>query len=177
MISKCSTCGDEMNIGDWPFCSGPGSHGSIFHRSAQGFDPIRVYEQPDGSLFFPGRNDGSDAPAGAKPIDITTLQQWDKIEARENARQDSLLRDQVRAKQQRIDQTVKTTREQLYAELDKRGISRKNADEIIRDRDERRAKARFFTPRANFTSEVFSQDSSNREAHRDADTGWKGRKA
>ncbi len=22
----CETCGDELTIGDWPFCKGPGSH-------------------------------------------------------------------------------------------------------------------------------------------------------
>ena len=173
----CSKCGKELQHGDYPFCEGPGGHGSIFNLNAARFDPIRLYENPDGSLFFPGRNDGSDAPAGAKPIDITSIQQWNQIEKRENERQDSKLRDQIRAKQERIDRTVKTTREQLYRELDRRGISRQNADEIIRDRDERRAKARNFTPRANFTSEVFSQDSSNRDAYRDSDTGWRGRKA
>lgn len=24
---KCETCGDEVEIGSWPFCKGPGSHG------------------------------------------------------------------------------------------------------------------------------------------------------
>jgi hypothetical protein len=49
-----------MQIGDWPFCRGKGSHGSIFQVKAQRFEPVYYLENKAGEKIIP--------PAGDKEI-------------------------------------------------------------------------------------------------------------
>ena len=170
----CSSCGKELAIGDYPYCP----HESTFRQNALHFDPILVYELPNGEHYYPGRNDGSQAPEGGKPIYLTTIQQADRFVNNVNAKMQGELNLRIEANRVHREMLVKKNREELYAALDRKGISRKAADEIIKDRDERREKANFArTQRPDFQIEVFSKDASNREAWADQDTNWRPRRA
>lgn len=57
MAEVCDKCGDRMRIGDWPFCKGKGSHGSIFSVAAQRFDSVVYLENATGEKILPPAND------------------------------------------------------------------------------------------------------------------------
>lgn len=61
MAEACPKCGDKMQIGDWPFCKGKDSHGSIFQVQAQRFEPVYYLENAAGEKIIP--------PAGDKAIE------------------------------------------------------------------------------------------------------------
>jgi hypothetical protein len=132
----CRECGKELEIGQYPFCP----HQFYRERDAQAFQPILVYEMPDGTHYYPGRNDDP-PPLGfdkaAKPIVLDTLRKADAFVRSTNAREQYEIDKRTEEKRNHTDKVQRESRAQLRAELEKRGISAKNVDAIIADRDGR----------------------------------------
>ncbi len=138
MSDYCPRCKQEIRVGDWPYCEPGGGHSSARSRDAKAFDAILLYEMPDGSHFYPGSNDVTHgAPEGGKPIMITNLRQADALVRETNAREQPEIDLRTEAKRNHADRVQRESRAQLKAELEKRGISRRNVDAIIEDRDGR----------------------------------------
>lgn len=72
METKCSICGDELEVGSWPFCwsrTNPGGHGTIHRQPAavHASEAVVLFEHPvTGKTAFPGRND---APMPKRYVD------------------------------------------------------------------------------------------------------------
>lgn len=57
MAEKCSKCGDPLQIGDWPFCKGAGTHNSVVQVNSQRFAPVVYLENAAGERILPPAND------------------------------------------------------------------------------------------------------------------------
>lgn len=57
MAEKCSKCGDLLQIGDWPFCKGAGTHNSVLQVNAAHFAPVVYLENAAGERILPPAND------------------------------------------------------------------------------------------------------------------------
>lgn len=57
MAELCDNCGDKIQIGDWPFCRGRGSHGTPFSQDAAHFAPVVYLENAAGERILPPAND------------------------------------------------------------------------------------------------------------------------
>src|SRR5712675_926496 len=132
----CPQCGDELHIGSWPMCKGAGSHGSIYRQDALHFSPILVWEQPDGSHYYPGNNDVTAIPpGGGKPIFIDTLRKADEYVRELNKRDQVEVDMRTEFKRNHTEKVQRESRQQLRTELERRGISAANVDAIAHDRD------------------------------------------
>jgi hypothetical protein len=173
----CNQCGKELQIGDYPFCSAPGGHGSTLPSRAQHFDPIVVHVSHDGEYRFPASTDAP-VPAGYAKVEIRTIQEADRISREVNAREDSTLR-QV---QHQSDAGRAATRARNRAFMnnlrDRMSPAGRQFLDQAREYQEQKDRQRENTrPRStNFHIEVFANDSSNRESHSDERTGWRSRK-
>ena len=137
-LNHCPQCGDELEIGSWPMCKGPGSHGSIYRRNALAFDPILAWELPDGQKISTGSNDiNVIPPGGGKPIWVTDLHHADRLmkDIRRHEQEEIDIR--AEHKRNHYDKVQRESRTQLRAELERRGISARNMDAIIADREGR----------------------------------------
>jgi hypothetical protein len=129
----CADCKQELQMGEWPMCP----HGFTRNVDAKAFDPILIYELADGSHYYAGRND--DPPPvnhpTAKPIFLTTLRAADEFVRNTNAREQYDIDRRTEEKRNHADKAQRESRAQLKSELEKRGISAKNVDAILQDRD------------------------------------------
>lgn len=174
-MSACKECGENVEIGDWPYCP----HGSVFRERAQRFDPIVVWQSNTDSAkySFPGQANEA-VPEGYHKVEITNMRQADQLVARVN--------DIERRKLQEL-------RDMRYA-LDDAGIKERRANEdargviseraaVLRRRvrewtDRRRADRRAAHPRIDpqFHINILSFDSGNRNSYSGAETGWREKK-
>lgn len=134
-MNLCSSCGQEMRVGDWPFCESGGGHRPARTLDAKAFDAILVFEMADGTHSYPGHNDPLLAPTGAKPIFLDTLRKADEFVRNTNRREQEEIDIRHEAKRNHYDKAQRESRQQLRAELERRGISARNVDAIIQDRD------------------------------------------
>lgn len=73
VADRCDSCGDILRHGDWPFCRGKGSHGSVFGLRAQRFDPVVYFEDTKThEKIIPPGND-VDVPSGYMRKTASTL--------------------------------------------------------------------------------------------------------
>jgi hypothetical protein len=104
--------------------------------NALAFDPILVFEMADGSHYYPGSNDAKfHPPEGGKPIFIDTLRKADAYVRETNAREQIEIDQRTEARRNQMDRIQRENRAQMRSELEKRGISRRNVDAIMADRD------------------------------------------
>jgi hypothetical protein len=169
-MTTCSQCGAELQIGDFPFCP----HGSIYAQTAQHFDPIVVHQAPDGSYSFPASVDAPVRPGYVK-VEIRTLREADRITREVNSREDAAIRQQHHVEQAQRE----AKRSEYRAQLDraKERFSPKGREFAEKMREYVNSKRRPGPGSANFHIDVFANDRSNREVHRDARTDWKSRHA
>jgi hypothetical protein len=118
-------------------CRGSGSHGSIYRQDALHFDPILVYQMPDGTHYYPGHNADPAPVPEAKPIWLNTLRRADAFVRETNQREQLVMDRRTEARRNQIDCQQKESRAQLRSALERRGISRANVEAIIADRDGR----------------------------------------
>lgn len=134
-MNVCPSCNSEIQVGDWPFCQPGGGHKSIYRQDALHFDPVLIYEMPDGTHFYPGNNKDAPPVPEAKPILLDTLRKADTFMRETNAREQIEMDHRTEAKRNHYDRSLRESRAQLRAQLDRRGISRANIEAIISDRD------------------------------------------
>jgi len=172
-MTVCSECGKEIHIGDFPFCP----HDSIYRQTAQHFDPIVLHRSADGSYRFPASADAP-VPEGYEKVAVRSIQEADRIAREVNAREDETLRN-VQA-QSETSRSLTRVRNRAFMDSIRHKLSPAGREYLDRAReyvalkDRERENSR---PRStNFHMDVFANDSSNREQHRDSRTEWKGRK-
>lgn len=186
-MATCKECGQEVVIGDWPYCP----HGSVFPETARRFDPIIVWQSnADGNKFsFPGQPNER-VPDGFHKVEITNIREADKFCARMNG-----------IERQKMEE-IRATR---YA-LDDQGIRERRANEDARGYVERADGSKFYIrgnsraeslqraarewadklrerrreahPRIDprFHNNALSFDSGNRSSYSGEETGWRERK-
>jgi hypothetical protein len=174
-MSVCSTCGQEFNIGDWPWCP----HQPLYERNAQRFDSIVVWaSNSDPEKFsFPGQSN-EPVPQGYHRVEITNLREADRFVSRMNAIERAKMEAARDLNYQALDERTKRRREDTWARI--RGNPKAEAlfraamDWADRRRDEKRSRHRNLDP--HFHVNVLSFDSGNRNSYASARTGWKERK-
>ncbi len=130
-ITICEKCGAELTHGDYPFCP----HGSIFRQNSLHFEATLIYELPDGSHHFCGSNTDKPPVEGAKPILLDTLRKADAFVKSTNQREQEIMDIRAEHKRNHFDRVQREVRRQLLERLDRAGLSRSNAEAIMRDRD------------------------------------------
>jgi hypothetical protein len=164
----CNKCGKGLEIGDFPFCP----HESIYPQHAQTFDPVVIHRNEAGEVRFPGRTDAQ-VPAGYEKVELRTLAEVRKFEREMNARDRAVHASaQERSRIQMEQLRLKERGELLQMMQQMSPFGRDLTRVAIQATDERARKE--YDP--GFRVEVFSDDASNREAHRDRETGWKERR-
>ena len=177
-MSVCPECGHEIQIGDWPFCDGS-RHGSVYPEYAQSFEPLVVDRDPaTGQISYPGSSKDP-VPAGYVRERLSTIDQVDRFCRARSDEETSKRRDQIRAERDYWDQRIKERRAWVREEMKRRGFRGRGFDAVTRLLDARReAKySQLLSQEVHVVSDVFSFDSSNREPHSSAETGWRNRKA
>jgi hypothetical protein len=169
----CSSCNHEMEIGDYPFCP----HESIYVQNSQGFDPVVIHKDAQGNVRFPG-SANAPCPPGFQRVELTNVSQIRKLEREVNAKELSRAEGNRQA-QKAQSEGERMARREKFKEI-VRNFSPKGkrfAEDMMKVRDQRQGRLDKRITDMGFHVEAFSQNSSNREAHNDAVTGWRGRKS
>jgi hypothetical protein len=168
----CPDCGLEPGIGQWPFrCKGTGEH-DLRPRRAQNIDPVVVHRAKDGTYRFPGSADAP-IPAGYEKVELRTLAEVDAFSKKVNQHDRSIIDRHVERECQQIEALEAQQRPELRAAMQRMTpAQRALAEHAIRVNNSRRPKG--FD--SGFHLEIREMDASNRDAHRDVRTGWRGRK-
>ena len=168
-MSLCESCGNEVFVGDWPWCP----HGSVHGRFAQGFDPVVIHRDAEGNVRLPG-NKSDVPPEGFERVELTTINQVRQLEAAMNGKARREWEDWKQRESEHFSGLQREGRRALRERMREMSpLGRMFAEYAMAQNDSRRRPD--FDP--NFFVEVFSMDASNREAYRDAETGWKPRRA
>ena len=187
----CEVCGQELQVGDWPFCQGArNSHGPIRELNARRFESIVVWQSNSDPEKFSYPGDVHEAPPeGYHAIEITNLPQADRF-VHEVNRIERVKSEQSRQMRYTLDDAgVKDRR----AEEDARGwvmrgdgtkfYVRGNAraealQKAVREwADKRREQKRSrHSSEPNFHINILSFDSGNRNSYSGPETNWRERK-
>lgn len=181
MPTKCWDCGQQAipfpEGRPCPLCVAADSAPGFLRRGrdAQPFDPVLIFEDAQGNIRFPGRNDAP-APEGFKPVKLTDIRQVRKFERQMNDRERVRHEIAIEGERTAFSEVQRRNREELRAAMRHmtpagRELARAAMEEG--DRQDSQPRGSFD---AGFHIEVFSQDSGNREAYRDERTDWKSRR-
>lgn len=151
--------------------------------NAQLFDPIVVHRRlnPDNNDYeyhYPARHD-EPTPSGYERLEMNTMREVDRFtkgrgEVERELNQMGLAREKAH-----FDQQIKARREHSDSEMRRLGIRPSRLTEVMRRRIDQKRDKRYsllMNKDMNFHNQAMSFDSSNRQEHRDQDTGWKGRR-
>jgi hypothetical protein len=168
-FTKCSSCKKRVYYGDYPFCP----HGPVRSVMAQRFSPIVVFRAKDGSYRFPGSTSAR-TPKGCQRVEITDIYSARKLESEVNHHE----RMKHEQSSERRERSFTPVKDHFRSELRQRmqGFSQMGQDlarEAMRQNDNK-PKGSSFEP--GFRIGILSDDRSNREAYRDKETNWQGRK-
>jgi hypothetical protein len=171
-MDRCSDCGDELHVGDWPFCRGPGSHTPARQQNSQLFDPVVIHRDAAGNIRFPGAVDAP-VPAGYQKVELRTINEVRRFEAEVNMRERVKADESLSARERQFSEKQSALRGDLRGAMRHMTPFGQDLARLAMDRNNQRGSK----PRdVGFHLDVFSNDSSNREIHSDAKTGWRGRK-
>lgn len=143
--------------------------------NAQSFDPVVIHRDAEGNISFPG-NSNAPIPPGFEKVELRTVREVRALEREMNTRERARAEEHI----MREESAFRAGREERRSELASAMVrmspyGRDFARHVMKAMDERRHQRRHI-PDPGFFVEAFSQDSSNREAHFDASTGWQRRK-
>jgi len=164
----CSHCGHELQVGEWPYCPHPSVNGTF----AAGFDPVVVHRDAAGNIRYPA-NIHAPVPEGYQRVELRTVNEVRRFEQEVNQRE------RVKADQHLSQREAQFSAQQSSRRSDLRGKMRNMSafgQDFARHAMDRTDNRRSAPREVGFHLDVFSNDSSNREVHRDARTDWKGRK-
>lgn len=181
MPMKCPDCGQQTipfpDGTPCPLCVAADSGAAFLRagRNAQAFDPVLIFEDAHGNVRFPGRNDAP-TPDGFKAVELRDIRQVREFERRMNAREHARHEVSTEGERAAFSEAQQRNRAELRAAMRHmtpagRALAQAAMDEG--DRQDSQPRARFDP---GFHVEVFSQDSSNRDAYRDERTDWKSRR-
>src|SRR6202021_2116849 len=114
-MNTCLSCGNELHVGDWPFCP----HGPLREVNARRFsEPILVFESPTppGDASAPASNTDP-PPAGYRPRVIDNLQAADQFINQYNAHESAKLSEQRHNEREYWNQVTKSRRDSIRAKL------------------------------------------------------------
>ena len=175
MSSKCSKCGHEIEIGQYPFCP----HGETNTRYAQSFDPIVLHQDPTtGKYSVPMRTDDP-VPDGYKNVVVDTLRAADRITREMSHHATEERRSNIDNERKYWDERTSERRAMIKRNLKER--LGKNGSELF-DRicqriDKRRDKRYMELNREVVVApNVFVNDSRNRRPVCNETTDWRERK-
>ena len=172
-MSTCPECGGELHVGDWPMCGGdPARHVPADGRFAQGFDPVVIHRDAVGNIRYPA-NGSAPVPDGYQRVELRTVHEVRKFEAEVNQREHAASDQHLSAREKQVSEKQAANRRELRTAMD--GMSNYGRD-FAREAIDRGNNKRLQTREVGFHLDVFSNNSSNREVHRDERTQWKGRK-
>ncbi len=180
---------EEVNC---PECEGFGVWTPSFHyasRAAQGFTPVVIHQDAAGNIRYPGAS-SAPVPAGFQRVELTTLHDVRRFEREVNAVEGARIRKDDYNRRVTMDQEIISNREAIREGVQVR--DRENPDRVrtmrledftprgkqfydhmSREADARRARNHAKAGKGpGFFLEAFSQDASNREAHRDRSNDW-----
>jgi len=177
---KCSSCGHVFETyraaKDWPStpacekCQGPTEQAHFPKRVQWTTDPVIVFRAPDGTFRFPGDPSGAGAKKyerqGFERVELRGAQDVRRFEKAMNKHEFSRACRKAENKQQAREQREQILRSDLrgqMASMSPQGRALARAAMRMND-----GKPREYAKEAGFVSEVYSFDSSNREASRDA---------
>lgn len=172
-MSTCRECGGELHVGDWPYCQGdPRKHVPADGRFAQGFDPPVIARDAAGNIRYL-MNSQAPIPEGYQRVELKTIHDVRRFEREVNDRERAAADRHLSAREKQFSEKQAINRRELRTAMD--GMSNYGRD-FAREAIERGNNRRPQTREVGFHLDVFSNDSSNREVHRDERTQWKGRK-
>jgi len=159
-----------------PECGAPTERIYLPPRVQWTVDPVVVYQAPDGTIRFPGAKEGlsnkSYERKGFQRIEIRGAAEMRRFEKHMNVRERSIMarkvENQQRAREHR-EQILRGELRQQMQSMTRRGRDLARAAMRMNDN-----KPREHTKDANFISECYSFDHSNREEYRGSD-GRRGR--
>jgi hypothetical protein len=157
-----------MQVGDWPYCPHPSVTGSF----AAGFDPVVIHRDAAGNIRYPA-NIHAPVPEGYQRVELRTVHEVRRFETEVNQRERAAADQHLSAREQQLSEKQAINRRELRTAME--GMSSFGRD-FARHAMEHGNNRRPQTREVGFHLDVFSNDSSNREVHRDARTDWKGRK-
>lgn len=195
-VYRCLSCGEQheeyrQNPRNLPWakactCTGPAIRtqtlpGMARALDAKRFEPILVYERPEGTYsdpnhkyWWPGRNDDpppADCP-NAKPIWLDSsggLPAIDRFIKNVGSREQEMNDVNNGLRQAHFERARDASRKQLFAQLRDRGLSGENAEKIIRDREGRYDKntvMQQFEAIARAQGVPFNQEAAERQYER-----------
>ncbi len=171
----CEKCGRLVLIGMYPMCGrgGASDHGWMRDSPAQRFDPIVVHYNPVTKQYrFPGAGDAP-APKGFERQELRNFSEVRRFQKRWNESERKRVERVVYSDLARIDAIDAQNRPELRQAMQHMSPYQRDFAEVaMRANDARRPK--MFDPGVHIEAMEF--DASNRDEHRDARTGWRGRK-
>lgn len=164
----CKDCGQELEIGSWPYCP----HGSTRGTFAAGFDPVVIHRDAQGNFRYPAHVNAP-IPEGFQKVELRTTHEVRAFEAEVNQRERAKADMNLSQRESAFSLQQAARRRDLRSDMNHMSEQGRDFARLAMDRtNNRRA-----VPRdVGFHLDVFSNNSSNREVHRDAKTDWKGRK-
>ena len=186
--TTCSTCGHEIEFGEWPMCP----HGQTREVNARRWDPIVVWQSNTESdkYSFPGQAN-EPCPAGYHRVEITNLTQADRFVGRMNAVERQKMEglrdmrhvlDDAGVKDRRAEEdargwVMQADGSKFYIRGNSRAEALQRASREWADRLRDRRRSRQPRPDPHFHSNVLSFNSGNRNSYSGADTNWRERKS
>lgn len=166
----CSSCGKEMEIGDYPFCP----HESIYHQNSLHFDPIVLHRDPTSGEYSVPAHNRDPTPAGYERIEITNMRDADKHIRHMDTRARSEMADKRDLNRMYFEERTKERRERVDRLLSSGAFSpraRYLAEKVREFADKKRERKynRSLDPRTHF--QALSFDSSNRMSYSSRETG------
>jgi hypothetical protein len=175
-MTTCSVCGQELNIGDYPFCP----HAPLRESNAQRFLPIVVWQSnSDADKYsFPGQAN-EHCPEGYHRVEITNLSQADRFVTRMNELEREKAESTRDLSYQALDEQTRRRRADIAARISgnarAEALFRQVREYADRSRERKRARHARLDPR--FHIQVLSFDSGNRSSYSGPETGWRERKS
>ena len=174
----CVECGQDMKITYAPSIAMRRPRSNALH-----FDPVVVHrryndEKKDYDYSFPSRN--NELPdAGYERVEMNSIKEVDRFCRVMGNREKETRQFNITAEKQYWDDRTKERREKADTEMKRRGITSSRAGDMARQYVDQMRQKRYdkmMSKDVNFNNQAFSFDSSNRQEHRDIDTGWKARR-
>lgn len=178
MNTVCGTCGQTLEIGDYPFCP----HGRPYNKQAKNFDPIIVHQDAvTGEYSFPPSS-SDPAPPGHKTHVITNMREAERLTRDVNARERSKVVDKMENNRLYFEEQTKQRRDNIDSIIASRGLSgpARRLMDIARQRTDDKRNRKYSSARSlepNFHIQALEFNVSNRQPHAGPQTGWKDRKS